>query len=233
VIIGDDSVSTQLAELLADNQIPVRFYPLTDAAVVLDHLDDFIIDSSELLWVVDPDVEYAPSWLSQIMKGMLLTNSAVGTSALEYVSPGQPAGWVPKDVKLINSALELSNATGNTSPCPEKTGLFTADVIDIAQFQQLRLDQQEYKVPSFEHFPGASKLCLLGHLAGIYVHIKPSRKLVKVDCDDQNSEIATHKLALLIHLSNIGSEYVSNLNVQNVSRASGVPISAISQVLEG
>ena len=233
LIIGDDPVSTQLAGLLADNQIPVRFYPLPDAAVVLDHLDDFMTDSSKFLWLVDPDVEYAPSWLSQIMKGMLLTNSAVGTSALEYVSPGQPAGWVPKDVKLINSALELSNATGNTSPCPEKTGLFTADVIDIAQFQQLRLDQQEYKVPSFEHFPGASKLCLLGHLAGIYVHIKPSRKLVKVDCDDQNSEIATHKLALLIHLSNIGSEYVSNLNVQNVSRASGVPISAISQVLEG
>lgn len=233
VIIGDDSVSTQLAGLLADNQIPVRFYPLPDAAVVLDHLDDFMTDSSEFLWLVDPDVEYAPSWLSQIMKGMLLTNSAVGTSALEYVSPGQPAGWVPKDVKLINSALELSNATGNTSPCLEKTGLFTADVIDIAQFQQLRLDQQEYKVPSFEHFPGTSKLCLLGHLAGIYVHIKPSRKLVKVDCDDQNSEIATHKLALLIHLSNIGSEFVSNLNVQNLSRASGVPISAISHVLEG
>ena len=101
-------------------------------------------------------------------------------------------------------------------------------MIDIAQIQQLRLDQQDYKVPSFEHFPGASKLRLLCHLADIYLHISPSRKIVKVDCDDQNSEIATHKLALLIHLSNIGSEYVSNLNVQNMSRASGVPIPAIS-----
>ena len=233
VIIGDDSVSTQLAGLMADKHVPVMFYPLPDAAVVLDHLDKFMTDSSEFLWVVDPDVEYSPSWLSQVIRGMLLTNSAVGTSALEYVSPGQPADWVPKEVKLINSALDLSNATRNTSFCLEKAGLFAAGVIDIAQFQQLRLDQQEYKVPSFERFSGVSKLCLLAHLAGIYVHIKPSRKIVKVDCCDQNSEIATHKLALLIHLSNLGSEYVSNLNVQNVSRAAGVPSSAIYQVLEG
>ena len=92
---------------------------MTVLSVVSDHLDDFMTDSSEFLWLVDPDVEYASSWLSQIIKVMLLTNSAVGTSALEYASLGQPVDWIRKDVKLNSSALEFSNATRNTSPCPE------------------------------------------------------------------------------------------------------------------
>ena len=233
VIIGDDSVSTQLSGLLADKQMPVRFCQLPDAGVVLDYFNDFISGSSEFLWIVDPDVEYGPSWLFHVVKGMLLSKSAVGVSELEYVLSGSHIDWVPKEVALVKSVLELSNISGNSDFCHEKTGLITAGVIDVAQFQKLHLDQLKYNPPSYEQFPGASKLCLLSHLGGIYVYKRSSRKILNAEFDDQYSDVLTHKLALLIHLSNIGSEYVSNLNLQNVSRASGVPVSAISQVLEG